>query len=322
MLSTISAAAVLRLVADRGYRFTAVTPLTHQRVKDKRGADPGQTLRDVFGWNTPFSARALPPALFSEMARAGLLQQVGSLWRSTLRIASIDDDLFLHSAYPTVGADAVFFGPDTYRFARFMKQALGQRAASMRRGTLVRVLDIGCGSGAGGIVVSRALAAAGMTSTLTMNDINPAALALTAANAEVAGVAVTLALGDALSAVEGNFDLIVCNPPYLDDEGQRSYRHGGANLGRALGLRIAAAALQRLAPGGQLLFYTGVAMVDGEDPFLAEMVPLLTAARCDWRYEEIDPDVFGEEIERPIYAHIDRVAAVGLVATCPFEQAN
>ncbi|CAN5885855.1 class I SAM-dependent methyltransferase [soil metagenome] len=256
------------------------------------------------------------------MERAGLLEQVGSLWRSTLRIASIDDDVFLHSAYPTVEADAVFFGPDTYRFARFMKQALSERLARTRSVTSVRVLDIGCGSGAGGIVVARALAVAGMASDVIMNDINPVALELTAANAAVAKIAVTLAPGDALSAIDGNFDLIVCNPPYLDDEGERSYRHGGSHLGRALGLRIAAQALERLAPGGQLLFYTGVAMVDGEDPFLAEMAPLLSAKRFDWRYEEIDPDVFGEEIERPVYASIDRIAAVGLVATHPFDLAD
>ena len=322
MLSATNAAAVLRYVADTGYRFIAVTPLTHQRVNASRGSRHGETLRDVFGWNIPFSKQALGPELYSRMAGAGMLEEVGSLWRSTLRIASIDGDLFLHSAYPTVGADAVFFGPDTYRFARFMKQSLARRLASVRPDKLMRVLDIGCGSGAGGVVVARALAAAGIKSAVTMNDINPVALTLTAANAEIAGVAVTLAAGDALSAVEGDFDLIVCNPPYLDDEGQRSYRHGGALLGRALGLRIAAEALQRLAPGGQLLFYTGVAMIDGDDPFLAEMAPLLSATRCDWSYEEIDPDVFGEEIERPIYARIDRIAAVGLVATHPLVSAD
>jgi hypothetical protein len=31
-------------------------------------------------------------------------------------------------------------------------------------------------------------------------------------------------------------------------------------------------------------------------------------------YEEIDPDVFGEELDRPAYATADRIAAVGLTA--------
>ena len=310
----LNAAGVLRQVAATGYRFTTTTPLTHHRVLARRGREAGTTLRDIFGWNLPFEADAVPATLLAEMEHAGILGRSGPLWRSTVRIATIDDDLFFHSAHPTIEANAVFFGPDTYRFVRFIRHALQQRSTqAFARGTM-RVLDVGCGSGAGGIVAARALAAAGTEATVVMNDINPLALQFTAVNAEVAGVPVTLAQGDALSAVEGEFDLIVSNPPYLDDAAQRAYRHGGAKLGRALSVRIAAESLRRLAPGGQLLLYTGVAIVDGEDSFIADMRPLLTASGCEWSYAEIDPDVFGEELERPVYAHIDRVAAVGLIA--------
>ena len=58
-----------------------------------------------------------------------------------------------------------------------------------------------------------------------------------------------------------------------------------------------------------------MAIVHGVDPFIAELQPLLDAAGLAWSYEEIDPDVFGEELDRPVYAHIDRIAAVGMVAT-------
>jgi len=313
----MNAAGVLRQVAATGYRFTTVTPLTHQRVLARRGREPGATLRDIFGWNLPFEAGTVPPELLAGMEQAGIVRRTGSLLRSTVRIASLGDDLFLHSAYPTVEENAVFFGPDTHRFGRFIRYALNPRKTKQP----LRVLDVGCGSGAGGIAMARALAAMDTPCTIVMNDINPLALEYTAVNAEAAGIPVTLAQGDALSAVEGDFDLIVSNPPYLDDAAQRAYRHGGARLGRALGVRIAAESLKRLAPGGQLLLYTGVAMVDGEDPFLAEIRPLLTAPGFEWSYAEIDPDVFGEELERPVYAHIDRIAAVGLVATRTAEAA-
>ena len=313
----MNAAGVLRQVAATGYRFTTVTPLTHQRVLARRGREPGATLRDIFGWNLPFEAGTVPPELLAGMEQAGIVRRTGSLLRSTVRIASLGDDLFLHSAYPTVEENAVFFGPDTHRFGRFIRYALNPRKTKQP----LRVLDVGCGSGAGGIAVARALAAMDTPCTIVMNDINPLALEYTAVNAEAAGIPVTLAQGDALSAVEGDFDLIVSNPPYLDDAAQRAYRHGGARLGRALGVRIAAESLKRLAPGGQLLLYTGVAMVDGEDPFLAEIRPLLTAPGFEWSYAEIDPDVFGEELERPVYAHIDRIAAVGLVAARTAEAA-
>ncbi len=311
----LSAARLLREAAAAGYCFTTPTPLTHQRVLARRGPVAGTTLRDVFGWNLPFESRTLSPQLLGVLDSAGWLEACGPLLRSGVRIASLDDDLFLHSAYPTLAADAVFFGPDTYRFANFMRQALGLRAPQQPGPRQLRVLDVGCGSGAGGVVAARALSRAGAAVELTLNDINPLALRYAAINAQVAGMPVLLAEGDALSAVEGAFDIIVSNPPYLDDAAQRAYRHGGSGLGRALSVRIATEALTRLAPGGQLLLYTGVAIVAGSDPFLAALRPRLEASDCHWSYGEIDPDVFGEELDRPVYADSDRIAAVGLVVT-------
>jgi len=248
------------------------------------------------------------------MHEANILQAHATGWQSQVRVATLGNHLFLHTAYPTTDPAAVFFGPDTYRFVRFLRQALSQRAAVSHTSGPLRILDIGCGSGAGGIAIARQLADAGMTTEVTMNDINPLALYYTEINAKAAGIKVISALGDSLAAVDGDFDLIISNPPYLDDTAQRAYRHGGARLGRALSVRIAAEALERLAPGGQLLLYTGVAMIAGVDPLLTELSLLLRASDCDWRYEEIDPDIFGEELERPVYAQVDRIAAVGLVA--------
>jgi len=314
--------AVLRLVAGTGYRFIATTPVTHERTIARSQGRIGTTLRDIFGWNLPFPNASVAAPLLDAMAKAGILEQSGrgDLLRSTVRIATIDDDLFVHSAYPTTDRSAVFFGPDTYRFARFIRHGLDRPLSPSRADAMpgpiasLRVLDVGCGSGAGGIVAARALRRSGISSAVTMNDINPEALRYTRVNAAAAGMSVELAPGDALSSVEGDFDLIVSNPPYLDDASRRAYRHGGGKLGRELGLRIATEALQRLSPGGQLLLYTGVAVVDGCDSFLSEVSPLLAKAHCQWSYEEIDPDVFGEELERPVYLHADRIAVVGLSA--------
>lgn len=329
LTSTTDADAALGLLLQHlarvGYRFTTPTPLTHQRVLAHRGAQTATTLRDVFGWNMPLTPTcdAIPRELLAAMRGAGVLRQQGDVLKSLVRVSSIATDsgadLFVHSAYPTAQDDAVFFGPDTYRFARFIQQG----AAHVRStgSQPIRVLDVGCGSGAGGVVAARALSHLGPLD-VWMNDINPLALRYTAinvTNANLAGIAVKPALGNALSAVKGDFDLIVSNPPYLEDVAKRAYRHGGGGLGRALSVRIAQEALAHLAPGGRLLLYTGVAMVGGVDAFLADMQPLLESglqgARFDWSYSEIDPDVFGEELDQPAYAHVDRIAAVGLTAT-------
>ena len=324
-------AMLLSELAASNYRFITPTPLTHQRVMEHRTRTQKKpdlvaqscpsvaTLRDIFGWNLRFDSSTVRQGLLELMADAGILQSHGGLFSSTVRVSSIADDLFVHSAYPTTQDDAVFFGPDTYRFARFVQQGLALRyrlhATPGPFTQALRVLDVGCGSGAGGVVAARCLSKLAVPHSIVMNDINPLALRYTAINAAYAGIPITLAEGDALSTVTGQLDLVISNPPYLDDASARVYRHGGDRLGRALSARIAAEALARLAPGGQLLMYTGVAMVGGADPFLAEMRPLLAQSGVNWSYAEIDPDVFGEELEQPLYAHVDRIAAVGLIAT-------
>jgi SAM-dependent methyltransferase len=319
-IDAVAARGILELAFEAGYHFTTPTPLTHARVLANRAGDTARNLRDVLGWNLPFESSVLPPAFLSLMQRSGLLSTAGGQLRSKVRIASIGNDLFLHSAYPSTASDAVFFGPDTYRFVRLIHDTLrnaeleGSDFAVAARARVLRVLDLGCGSGAGGIVAARVLSAMGAQVELVMNDINPAALAFTGINTAAAGLTATLAEGNGLAATSGEFDLIVCNPPYLHDAAARTYRHGGERLGRALGVRLAAQAMRRLAPGGMLVLYTGVAIVDGSDLFLAEIQPELGLAHCSGQYSEIDPDVFGEELEGPAYAQVERIAAVSLVA--------
>src|SRR5690606_38814794 len=188
--------------------------------------------------------------------------------------SSLDGQLFVHSAFPTDTPDAVFFGPDTYRFASAIRAHLDERSGEVRR-----VVDIGCGSGAGAILAALARPQAEVLAV----DINPQALRLTRINAALAGADNLRAQhSDLLSAVDGEFDLILANPPYLVDPGERAYRHGGGPLGAGLSLAILDAALGRLAPGGTLLLYTGVAMLDNQDPFLAEARQRLDGSACSW----------------------------------------
>ena len=318
---SIALGLVLRRLAGSGYRFITPTPLTHSRVLGHRGKQTAADLRDVFGWNLPFkiaTCDGMTRELLAAMRGAGVLQTNGDLLQSRVRVASIDDDLYVHSSYPATHNGAVFFGPDSYRFSRFVQQVI---ATSYSPGnTPIRILDVGCGSGAGGIVAARALAQVKQVGPLevNMNDINPLALqytAVNAAHANLAGVAIKPTMGNALRGVAGDFDLIISNPPYLADIAQRAYRHCGERLERALGVRIGEEALARLAPGGRLLMYTGVAIVNGFNRFLADMQLVLADSQFDWSYSEIDPDVFGEELDQPAYTHVDRIAAIGLTVT-------
>lgn len=299
-----------------GYSFTTPTPATHQRVNQRvnarHAATQPQSLRDVFGWNRAFDLSIVPTDIAQAMEAAGLLQHTASgTARSLVRFSSLDSDLYAHSAFPTDGADAVFFGPDTYRFAALIHAELEREA--LRPGA--RILDVGCGAGPGGIVAMKA--ARQYTSSLTLGDINEAALQFSCANAALAKIEATLALGDLFEPVGGEFDFIVSNPPYLNDSAERTYRHGGGEWGAALSQRIVREGLERLAPGGRLVLYTGAAIVDGRDPFIESLRSELNERGWPWRYRELDPDVFGEELELPAYAEVERIAAVALIVTRP-----
>jgi release factor glutamine methyltransferase len=74
-----------------------------------------------------------------------------------------------------------------------------------------RVIDIGSGSGA--IAVSVKLERPDLH--VTAADASLAALAVTALNGRGLGAAIGLAASDLLSAIDGRFDLILSNPPYI-----------------------------------------------------------------------------------------------------------
>src|SRR6195952_3871518 len=290
------------------YSFVTPTPATHSRINGRVGNEQARNLTDVFGWSRPFLPSLLPSSVFG-LLRDSVVFECEAGWKSSFRASTLDGDLFLHSAFPTVSADAVFFGPDTYRFARAIKNNL---FAEPRQ--LSRALDLGCGSGAGGVV----LAKNSRCRELVLTDINDIALQMTRLNAQAAEVLnVTTVNSDLFANVEGEFDMIVANPPYLNDPLQRAYRHGGGELGTALSVRIAKAAKNRLSPGGTLLLYTGSPIVSGVDRLLEALKEEFAGGHLKWSYEEVDPDVFGEELETAAYAHVDRIAAVLLTVRKP-----
>ena len=295
-----------------GYGFTTPTPATHARVNRRAGTDRAARVRDIFGWSRPFEPALLPPSIAQSLLAAGLVEKVtDGLWRSRVRYSLLDDDLYAHSAFPTEQADAVFFGPDTYRFAALIHAELER--APLPAGA--RILDVGAGAGPGGVAAAKA--AQRSTPSVTLTDISAAALRFASANAALAGIEASLVLGDLFAPVDGEFEFIVSNPPYLNDRSARTYRHGGGEWGGALSERIVREGIDRLAPGGRLVLYTGVAIVDGRDPFIDALRPALDARGWPWRYRELDPDVFGEELEEPAYERADRIAAVALVVTRP-----
>jgi methylase of polypeptide subunit release factors len=296
---------LLDRVRAQAYEFEPPTPATHARVLARFGNAPGETLRDLLGWSRNVPRSAIAADVLDALEAASLLQPSddGTV-RSALRVATLGGQAYLHSAFPTEAADSVFFGPDTYRFARAARQGFATRR-------FARALDLGCGSGAGGLSV------AASCGELVLSDINRRALELAAANAQHQGSDVLLVESDLFDRLDGAFDLVLANPPYIADPAHRTYRDGGGALGTGLALRIAEESLPRLAPGGVLFLYTGAPIVGGIDALSRQVEQMALAAGCSLARDEIDPDVFGDELDGASYARagVERIAAVALICT-------
>jgi methylase of polypeptide subunit release factors len=292
-----------------GYAFVTPTPATHARVVARADRQRARSLRDALGWSLPFDRGLLDPPILATLEELGATRLEGRMLRSRLRVSSLHGDLYCHSAYPTVAGDAVFFGPDSYRFADLIRHELG--LAPPRAGA--HIVDIGTGAGVGAIVAARACPDA----RVTMTDVNAKALRLAAVNAAAAGVEAEAVLGADLSDVDGPIDLALANPPYIIDDAGRDYRDGGAMHGAAVALDMARMAVARLAPGGRLILYTGSAIIEGDDPLRVALTALAADAGCTMRYSELDPDMFGEELDALAYADVERIAIVAAIVDRP-----
>lgn len=124
-----------------------------------------------------------------------------------------------------------------------------------------RVIDLGTGSGA----IALAIRSRRPDAQVTATDRSAAALQVAAANAQALGLDLALRCADWLAGVDGRFDLVVSNPPYIaaGDPHLPALAHepSTALVGGADGLDdirvIVAQAPARLASSGWLLVEHG-----------------------------------------------------------------
>lgn len=163
-----------------------------------------------------------------------------------------------------------------------------------------RVLDIGVGSGA----IALAIADEHPGARVVATDNSPGALAVVEENRARAGLALRVELvhGELFAGLEGPFDLVVSNPPYvrpeevdgLEPEVAR-FEPREALVAHGVTEAIAEQALARLAPGAPLVLETS----DGD---ARDVAALLTALG----YEDV---TIGEDLagrERVVDGHAPR----------------
>lgn len=133
-----------------------------------------------------------------------------------------------------------------------------------------RILDVGTGSGC--IAVTMALEVKG--GEVFASDISEIALQVARSNALTLGADVRFVCMDLLGAIEGQFDFIISNPPYVRPGDmtrlQREVREHEPHVALfspvtdddEVGIyrRLVAAAYDRLRPGGYLIMEVGIGM--------------------------------------------------------------
>lgn len=80
----------------------------------------------------------------------------------------------------------------------------------------VKILDVGCGSGVIGITLDKLY----KKSIVTCSDINQYALDTTALNAKLLESDINVIKSDMLKNINGKYDVIISNPPYIMEEEQ------------------------------------------------------------------------------------------------------
>ena len=175
--------------------------------------------------------------------------------------------------------------------------------AEALRGPFERVLDLGTGSGC----IAVTLLAERPRARGVATDLSPAALAVAASNARAHGVAPRLSLlrADWWAGVEGRFDLVVSNPPYVAEaemaslapevlaEPRLALTPGGDGLGayRAIADGLA----RHLVPGGRALLEIGV----GQGPAVLAMLRAAGLDEADLRPDMDGRDRVATAVHRP-----------------------
>jgi methylase of polypeptide subunit release factors len=190
-------------------------------------------------------SRALPRTGIADAIEQGVLERSGGAIRAALDIRPYSADAREFLLVSDLDSDT---RPGPVR----PDHVLGIGAASVTLARAVirepvdRALDVGTGSGV------QALHLASHAREVVATDVNPRALALAAATARLNGQHWDLRAGSMYEPVaDEDFDLIVCNPPFVIGDGELRYSYRDSGLaGDGICQALIEGVRTHLRPGG------------------------------------------------------------------------
>ena len=249
-------AGLLRKLARVGERLDDALRAPMRVWHARRMAEPGAVAVRLF---------LLHDAVSTDEAAAAL----GDLspWRDAGLVEDRDGGALASRFHLALAGDLFCFGDEIGLGGTSVMPLAGltldlARAAAPGKERVGRVLDLGCGAGAVGLLLARSAA------RVVATDINPRAIAFAKFNAILNGVSnVETRLGDAFAPCAGErFDRVVVQPPFVAHRPGYEpsvYVHGGER-GDELALRIASEIPVHLAEGGRAVVAADWPLVDGE----------------------------------------------------------
>jgi len=176
--------------------------------------------------------------------------------RSRLRFLPVGELLMVTDPRDRTIADFTWLGRDSLVFAERLHRELAGRHFE-------RALDLCCGSGVQGLAVAT------HASEVEGTDVNPRAVAFANLNASLAGLAARarFSVGNLAEGLEGEYDLVVANPPYVwlpKEEAARNRDGYGGEFGLEVVERVLATLERVLAPHGEAHLICDSPVIRGE----------------------------------------------------------
>ncbi|MFO0619557.1 MAG: class I SAM-dependent methyltransferase [Polyangiaceae bacterium] len=218
--------------------------------------------------------RLIGEPLVDELLARHMLVETDGRIVSRVRASGMAPLIQLHdtnSIYPEEKGSFVFCGRCSSRLVNAVRGEL-DRGARKRR-----VLDLCTGSGI------QALNMAPWADEIVGADLNPRAVAFATANAKANGIdKARFVESDLFGSVEGRFDVITANTPFLLlDEGSKARDGYGGAYGMEVELRLIAGLHDHLEDGGVSLLVVSSAFVDGRNLLEERLKDTLPSAGYD-----------------------------------------
>lgn len=268
----------------------SIFPSFYEKIYCKRNQQ-GYLLYKLFYKNLPLSPEEISK-VFSEIEITELicnyiLVRSGDLYFSLLKITPCEGYSFISSIANVTPGEFVYLGWDSLVFAKYLRDSLHKESIN-------RCLDLCTGSGIQSVIISP------FCKEIIASDVNPNTPILGRANAYLNGVAnIDFIISDLFAKIEGKFDLITINPPYVflpAPEETTRCGYGGENLGMDITLKIFEQLNEYMTEKGSARMITASPVINGKEILIEAIRKKISKKKLAFKFKKLVSHVVHEQL--------------------------